>query len=135
MLTLQETLTAIKSLDTDASVIASACAKILKPEDERSYNDYPDLAKAIFLDYKDKARDGADLMLAFVHGAAIVGAMVVTPGNETKLLDKLHEILTSSFMRACVGRLDEFLKNDPDKAQLMLQSIVDSVFDKAKSKG
>lgn len=122
MLTLPETITIIKSLDTAPDIIAQACNKILGKDDK--YEDAEDLATLIFHAFEPRVADPGDLMLAGVIIAGRIAGASVKPDKMHELVDGLRKIFIQYMSEALTNRFHKNLKRDPEEAIELLREIL-----------
>lgn len=89
MLTLLETFEAIKALDTERSIIESACKKVLKMDGLKDLSEAT-LAKHLIITYGFQM-DLSKLLVALTLAIGQLAAMNVKPGKEDQLLVGIME--------------------------------------------
>lgn len=106
MLTLLETIAAIKALDTEPDVIRNACNKVVDPK-ARDLLPLNANAKAITVDictrYQDLEEKG-DLIIALCASLGTAAGLAVKPGKEVTLLSSLLDKVTSSYAHSITSR-------------------------------
>lgn len=115
MLTLFETIAAIKALDTEKDVIQAACAKVLRSESMEQLlgeaKGYRKVAAEIVDRYMGR-EDVVDVIAGLSVALGSLGGATAKPGRESVVLNSIQEQVTAAFGRGMMQRLDEKLKSD-----------------------
>lgn len=95
MLTLTETIDAIRSLDTDLDIITQACDKVLRPNAAAKPTPF-DVAREIHATYYKKL-DTGELIEALCIVLGTHGAMSAKLRHEDELLDAIKAMVTTAY--------------------------------------
>jgi hypothetical protein len=105
MLTLLETVAAIKALDTDGDVIANACVKILSPEAPAKITDHKEAAEYIFDLCTHRKLEASHIVRGCLLICARLAGATVKINRHREVLGGLHEALTEEFADAFTTRI------------------------------
>lgn len=116
MLTLDETVRAIKSLDTPKDVIETACQRVLWADSGDADDDKSLTAKTLCLELSARYRD----RIPMYHGIGIVAqtlgmlaGIYSKIGAKDEAVDKILEIVVASFEQTISIRLERIARTDP----------------------
>jgi hypothetical protein len=112
MLTMLETIAAIKALDTEKDIIDRACLEIISPEAKDGLDSTAALVHDMILSYRSVKR--YDLMIAFAVAAGTMGAMLVKPGHQAAVITGLKNAVEDAFVRATVKKIMRTIEKDPE---------------------
>lgn len=134
MLTLLETTTAIKTLNTDQDVIINACTKILvshflKGADQEA--NINAVATAIMKTYGTEL-DPVQFMMSCCRVLGISAGVLVDVGKEAELMEHLHKAIVIDYIQTLGNKFKEKLKDNPIEALASLLKIVEQI--EARSK-
>ena len=132
MLTLLETITAIKSLETEPDVIISACTKILKPSAEDALATLDPEVLAIHIAEAYKEASLPNFMIACNLLVGRIGGLTCEAGKEGELIAGLTGQMSVAFAEACAHRFEKLLSEDPEKASLMISALMEMARPKPK---
>ena len=127
MLTLLETITAIKALNTDESVIKSACLKLANPEGELDPEDEDEVGKHILRTYSDRGVEASTLLLASIILAGKLAGFSAPPGKEMEVQSHLKGLFNVHFGSSVASKWRELSVTDPAKAELTLKGMLEAL--------
>ena len=114
MLTLNETIAAIKALETEADVITNACKQVINPKAGKPQSvEEVSVTVADLLMDKLKPSEGIEAL------CLIMASMIVTiakPGKEQQLIESVFTYITHSYKEMKMAQLMNQLEKDPAKA-------------------
>ena len=114
MLTLLETFEAIKSLDTEPDIIASACKKVLGQDHEAPQEPH-DIAQEILNAYIYKVPPKNLCIAGALVAGRLAGAMV-KQGKEIEITKSLSEIIFNEMLEVSHRKLTKLAETDPEAA-------------------
>lgn len=135
MLTLPETIAALRALDTEPDIIAQACEALLAPADAREGSikgDAYDVAEYLALKYLHRVDTPHTLLLASAIMAGTLGATMTRLDATGEMLKQLHNLLAETFADILQQRVMKAMVNNPAKGIADLMTILQSI---PKTKG
>ena len=129
MLTLTETVDAIRKIDTDDDVIRNACKQLLK-QGEAQYT-VETLAETL-VNTCSATLDPKMSIKSTIIALATLAVCSAKPGHEPPLLQALVYDLTHAYYKALSGVLKEQSKTDPVGATLRAMHILRDLRDMVK---
>lgn len=127
MLTLLETIAAIKTLDTEPDVIKNACEQILYGELKQRISPTSKanaIAQDMTLAYSRIIEDKGELLMAFLMAAGFTASLLCKPGHEVKLIGNCSDQLRQTFVECRSKYMAQLYHQDPDKAAEMLITLL-----------
>ena len=131
MLTLFETINAIKTLDTELDIIRNACQKILKPGETPDRMTAEQIAIEIATGYTDKTDGPNTLLVALAMALTSTAIVVAIEGKELEMLRTIHDVINDLFIEMFTKRLEKKFEGKPE---LMFGALIKLMEDIVKMK-
>ena len=124
MLTITETIDAIKSLDTDEDIILGACNRIISKD--KIANDPQSISIEIVEKYA-KRLSSSEFLEMLCLTTAVTAVSSCKPGHGPKLLEVLLSSISSKFITAYKDLFLERLANNPSKGLDELLEMIEQL--------
>ncbi len=132
MLTILETYTAIKSLDTEPDIITNACKKVLGQD--RSEDDDPNtIASEIVLTYYNRLNPD-EFVAALSVATGTAAGLAAKRGKEVELLRNITKVIMEQMMEVRVKKIKDLAKKDPRAATEEMMQLLGAALESAKGK-
>lgn len=131
MLTILETYTAIKALDTEKDIIEGACRKVLGLDKEAPLTEEL-IAAEIIRTYMNIPPSKLLVSSALVVG--ILAGLTAKPGHEGNCLNAIMELIADKFAQSSATRLNSLVKENPAAAAEQLMEMLSSISKTLKPK-
>lgn len=132
MLTILETYTAIKSLDTEPDIITNACKKVLGLG--RSEDDDPNtIASEIVLTYYNRLNPD-EFVAALSVATGTAAGLAAKRGKEVELLRNITKVIMEQMMEVRVKKIKDLAEKDPRAATEEMMQLLGAALESAKGK-
>jgi hypothetical protein len=125
MLTLTETIDAIKSLDTPFDVIEQACKKVVE-KDKKKTTDKIEIMLEIMETYENRIPIHEFVEIA-ARLSAHVAAIAVAPGKEAEMLATILGITREVYVETLSRKYMIMMKTDPERAIESLMNMLENI--------
>ena len=131
MLTLTETIDAIKAIDTDPDVILGACRRIASPQ-ENNPSDDPIKDLVLKITNICEGVRPSTVQVALITALAANGAVTVRPGTEVGFIKAVNECFIDFFVEMRQNAFKEKLCSNPNEARNELLALLKAAFPEIK---
>ena len=131
-LTILETYTAIKALDTEKDIIEGACRKVLGQDKEAPLTEEL-IAEEIIRTYMNRIPP-SKLLVSSALVVGILAGLTTKPGHEGNCLNAIMELIADKFAQSSATRLNSLVKENPAAAAEQLMEMLSSISKTLKPK-
>jgi hypothetical protein len=124
---MDETVAAIRALDTDKDIINRACVKVSLP-DAATITDEGVIAHEILMRYCSLFEDEPQVLVAALTVAlGTLAGLVCRPGSEPAMLSHIVDAITDQFLNTRSKQIADLRSKDPTKAKEAILAVIEGI--------
>ena len=129
MLTMDETVAAIRALDTDSDILRRACITLSLPPTAKITEEAV-VAHEILMRYRSFIENEPHVLTAALAIAlGTFGALVCRPGRETSMLQHIVDGVTDQFLASRTKHLEKLHEENPREAEKYILAVVKGIME------